>query len=405
MTEIYKRQLEKEEADRRVMLDALNETKRVVELRRNFLSLLAREVKEPLQFINTELRKPELTQKNRCEMKSASRYVLEIIRNMTEYERIEQGKIRIENHSFSLEKLMQDLLKEWKQKAKNIGIDLKSHMDIRWDEHYGDMMHFRQVVDNIIGNCLMNSEVGGTLYIHGEVQEREHGVNFFSMVFEDKGIPIEEEYFGREYPIDKINKRVDWKREEGTQYTTFSLMLARRMTELLSGTMLLHRKKENINVIKLEVPFQREIKETVVSIDLPEEQLPKEDMFAAYHIFVVGRDDADSDLTGACLRVNGAVVDVAHRGEEALRRWKNYEGDPFDAILLEGYLPDMEYLEFVRKFRQIKKGITIPIFVMVDDIRQESIYASMKGGVNGFLKKPLNLKRFQQMLDMYYQPL
>lgn len=403
MHEVYKRQLEKEEADRRVMEEALNEAKSMVELRRNFLAFLAREVKEPLQFINTTLRNRKLTGKECGQMQSASGYVLEIIRNLTDYERIERGKIRIENQSFSVKETIQDLLEEWTPKAESVGIRLESHLKIGFDEHFGDVTHLRQIADNMIGNSIMNAETGSTLRLYVEVGEHSRGFSFLSLILEERGIPIEQEYFGREYPIDKINTRVDWKREDGTLCTTFSLMLARRMAELLNGTLLLERREENINVIKLELPFQHGEAAPLESIDLSEEEMRGQAWFGGYQIFVVEREDADCDRMGARLRVNGAVVDVAYRGEEALGRWEKYESAFFDMVLVEGYLPDMEYIEFVRRFRQLERTDTIPVFVIVDDIRQESIRTSMREGVNGFLKKPLNLKRLQQMLDTFYQ--
>lgn len=397
------RYIKQEEADRRVMAAALGEAKEMVELRRNFLTLLAREVKGPVQFIHTSLHRQEMTDHSLAQMQAASRYILEIIQNLADYERIEQGIIRPENRSFSLNQTMRDILGEWESRAIRMGIALEYSLDFRWDMHFGDADHFRQIVDNIIGNSLMNTETGRKLNVWGSVEERRGGVSSLLLVFEDQGVPIQDQFFGREYPIDQLNNRVDWKREEGLICTTFSLMLARRLAEFLGGHLTLERRGEDVNVIRLELPFQREVGASVSQMEGKRELVSRQAMLDRYHILVVQKQDADSEMVGVSLRVNGAGVDVAETGREGLERWKDYEEKIFDAVLAEEYLPDMDVTSFVSEFRQLKGTDTIPVFVLTDDIRQESVCAGMKQGVNAFVKKPLDLKRLQQMLDAYYR--
>lgn len=403
MHKFRKRHLEQEEADRRVMAVALNETKEMVELRRNFLALLAREVKGPVQFINTSLNRQEIAEHTLAEMQYASQYILEIIQNMTDYERIEQGVIRPENSSFSLNDTMKDILQDWKSRAARMGMVLEYSLNLRWDRHFGDKVHFRQIVDNIIGNSLMNSEEGSKLIIWGSMEQRRGGINFLSLVFEDQGVPVEDEYFGREYPINQLNNRVDWKREEGLICTTFSLMLARRLAELLGGRMVLKRREDSENIIRLELPLQREEGTPVDKMDWREENLSPKAALDRYHILVVQREEPDDELVGVSLRVNGAGVDVAGTGKEGLERWKSCEVKKFDAVLVEAYLPDMDYITFVKAFRQLEGTASIPVFVLTEDIRQESVCTSMEEGVNAFLNKPLDLKRLQQMLEIYFR--
>ncbi len=402
MHEMRMVQLKREDADRRVMAAALKEAKGMIEIRRNFLAILAREVKGPVQFIHSSLRKPEITDRELAELQYASHYILEIIQNMTEYERVDQGKVRVENQSFSMESTMQNLVDLWTSRLERAGMMLDYSFHFPWDEYYGDEIHFRQIVDNIMGNCLMNSEEGSKLKLWGNVDERNQHICFLSLVFEDRGVPIESEYFGRKYPLDRVNMRVDWKRAEGTYCTTFSLVLARRLAEMLGGRLELDR-RQSVNVIKLTLPFQRGEREGAGSVILQEEILSREAALDQYRILVVERKDASSDLVGARLKVNGAKVDVAYTGKEGLERWKSYAARPFDAILVEGYLPDMDYIAFARAFRQQKETRFVPVIVMVDDMRQENICTSMEEGINAFLEKPLDIRRLQQLLDIYYR--
>lgn len=403
MHEFRTRQLQLEDADRKIMEAALNEVKGTVEVRRNFLAILAREVQGPMQFLYTSLRKSEITKDMLEEMQYASHYVLQIIQNMSEYEKIEQGKIRVENRSFSLGDTMDSILDVWVPRARHVGMELECNLNFRWDAYFGDEVHFRQVLNNIIGNCVKIAEPNSKLRIWGNVEDQGGGTSCISLMFEDRGFPIEESYFGRAYPMDVINDKTDWKIPEGASFTTFSLVLARRITELLGGHLHLSRRGDDINIISLELPFQRAGEPcTKKGVELLEEDMPREAVLDSYNILVVEREDADSNLVGARLKINGAQVDVAYTGKEGLELWKSYAADVFDVVLVEGYLPDMDYVTFARTFRHQKGAADIPVFVMVEDIRQESIHTSVESGINAFLKKPLELKRLQQMLDAYY---
>lgn len=403
MHEFRTRQLQLEDADRKIMEAALHEVKGTVEIRRNFLAILEREIQGPMQFLYRSLRRSDGLDEEREEMQYASHYVLQIIQNMSEYEKIEQGKVRVENRSFLLRDTIEAVLDVWEPRARHVGIELECNFNFKWNAYFGDEAHFRQILNNIIGNCVKIAEPGSKLRIWGNMEDRGGRMSLLSLMFEDRGFPIEETYFGRAYPTDVINDKTDWKTQEGASFTTFSLVLARRITELLGGHLKLSRRGEDANLIHLELPFQREGESCSGNeVEVLREETPREAKLDPYKILVVEREDADSNLVGARLKLNGAQVDVAYTGKEGLELWNSYETDAFDVILAEGYLPDMDYVTFVRKFRQLRGTAGIPVFVMVEDIRQESVHTGIEIGMNAFLKKPLELKRLQQMLDAYY---
>ena len=401
--ELHLVQLKEEDADRKVMASALKEAKDMVEMRRNFLAILAREVKAPVQFISSTLRKPQIPESTLSEMRYASHYILEIIQNMTEYERIEQGKVRVENQIFSLESMMQNVIDVWMPRSRRAGAQIEYSFDFQRDPYYGDEKHLRQIVDNVLGNSLMYSEPDNRIRVWGTVEERANNIHQLSLVLEDRGFPVQEDYFGRAYPLDRVNTRVDWKREEGIYCTTFSLVLARRLAELLGGRLELSRRGQNTNMIKLEIPLQKGREGSVQSLSLEKDSLLQEAVLNGYRILVVERENAVNDMVGVRLKVSGAQVDVAYTGKEGLELWNSYAAEPFDAVLVEGYLADMDYVGVARAVRKREGSGTVPLFVMVDEIRQESISTSMQEGVNAFLEKPLELVRLQQMLEAYYR--
>ena len=146
----------------------------------------------------------------------------------------------------------------------------------------------------------------------------------------------------------------------------------------------------------MEIPLQKGREGSVQSLSLEKDSLLQEAVLNGYRILVVERENAVNDMVGVRLKVSGAQVDVAYTGKEGLELWNSYAAEPFDAVLVEGYLADMDYVGFARAFRKREGASTVPLFVMVDEIRQESISTSMQEGVNAFLEKPLELRYSKQ---------
>ena len=75
MHELRLIQLKEEESNRRLMATALKEAKDMVEMRRNFLAILTREVMAPVQYVSAELYKQENLQERIGEIRTAAEYV------------------------------------------------------------------------------------------------------------------------------------------------------------------------------------------------------------------------------------------------------------------------------------------------------------------------------------------
>lgn len=403
MHELRLIQLKEEESNRRLMATALKEAKDMVEMRRNFLAILSREVKAPIQFVSTALHKQNIGSEQSKEVRTAAQYVLEVIDSMTEYEKIEQGKMVKENNAFSLVKLIQDVVAVWKEKMEQAGVVFEASFDFNGELCYGDEKRIIEIFDNILGNCLLNSEEDASVRVWGAVEKRGDDQFQLSVMFEDFGLPVDDSSFGRNYLLDSVNTRMDWKRKEGIYCTTFSLVLARRMAEFLGGRLEMSRRGGSVNVIKLELPLKKGWSDTVTQLEPRPELFTNEVSLKGYKILVVEPQNEESDMIGVRLRVCGAQVDVAYSGKEGLELWDSYVAEPFDVVLVDGYSIDMKYEDFALEFRSRERAKKVALFVLVDEIRQESIETSIQTGINAFLEKPLHVKRFLQLIEAFYR--
>lgn len=403
MHELRLIQLKEEESNRRLMAAALKEAKDMVEMRRNFLAILSREIKAPVQYVSTELHKQDIGEKKMGEIRTASQYVLEVIDSMAEYEKIEQGKVVEENNAFSLISLVREVVTVWTERMNQAKLTLEASFDVDWEYYYGDEKRIVQIFDHILGNCLLNSEEQNQVRVWGTVEKRGDDQFQLSVMFEDWGLPMDDSSFGRNYLSDSVNTRMDWRRKEGIYCTTFSLVLARRLAEFLGGRIELSRRGGNVNVMKLELPLKKGWTDTVKQLEPKTELFSNEVSLKGYKILVIEPQNKESDMVGIRLRVCGAQVDVAYSGKEGLELWDSYVAEPFDVVLVDAYSIDMDYEDFAIEFRSRQRAKKVPLFVMVDEIRRVSIETSIQTRINAYLEKPLQIKRFLQLVEAFYR--
>lgn len=403
MHELRLIQLKEEESNRRLMAAALKEAKDMVEMRRNFLAILSREIKAPVQYVSTELHKQDIGEKKMGEIRTASQYVLEVIDSMAEYEKIEQGKLVEENNAFSLISLVREVVTVWTERMNQAKLTLEASFDVDWEYYYGDEKRIVQIFDHILGNCLLNSEEQNQVRVWGTVEKRGDDQFQLSVMFEDWGLPVDDSSFGRNYLSDSVNTRMDWRRKEGIYCTTFSLVLARRLAEFLGGRIELSRRGGNVNVMKLELPLKKGWTDTVKQLEPKTELFSNEVSLKGYKILVIEPQNKESDMVGVRLRVCGAQVDVAYSGKEGLELWDSYVAEPFDVVLVDAYSIDMDYEDFAIEFRSRQRAKKVPLFVMVDEIRRVSIETSIQTRINAYLEKPLQIKRFLQLVEAFYR--
>lgn len=393
---IHEEQLKTEDANKRILASAINEGRTTMEIRRNFAAMLSRELHAPLAYVNEQIHKKDM---NMEEVRDAVVYMQKVIQNISHYEQLEQGQVRFENKLFELDELLWDVFHTWKERLDRDAVNISYRLDLTWKYYYGDAAHLIQCLNHVIGNCVVASEGKGTIDIWGSDEDQGDGISHLNLVLEDTGIPVNENFFGRAYSIKDIDNQSLWKKGYNRMGTCFSLIVARKIIELLGGSIRLHRKEEKRNIIEITLPFQRSqnMREKARPVTTTEETLRDVD-FSGYSLLVL----ENTQLLGPNLKLKNARVDVASSGKEGIKRWLSYSPYYFDAILVEGNLPDMDYLYFAEQLRSqdAADAATIPILAMADMVGQQRMRQGMCRGVNAVLGRTIDFGKLKQILDV-----
>jgi two-component system OmpR family response regulator len=110
------------------------------------------------------------------------------------------------------------------------------------------------------------------------------------------------------------------------------------------------------------------------------------DVTPSGRILVVDDEPSIVDSVATVLRYEGFEVDVAHSGRVALQKAQD---NPFDLIVLDVMLPDLDGLEVTRRIRA--NGMDVPILFLTAKSEVEDRVAGLTVGADDYVAKPFSL--------------
>ncbi len=107
-------------------------------------------------------------------------------------------------------------------------------------------------------------------------------------------------------------------------------------------------------------------------------------------ILVVEDDTRVAQFIGRGLREEGHQVDVCETGEQAVEQGTS---QPYDLLLLDWMLPDLDGLSVLRKWRN--SGVTEPVIMLTARTGVESTVLALDSGADDYIEKPFS---FEELL-------
>ncbi len=114
--------------------------------------------------------------------------LIKLVEELLDFSKYQGGKMEIELETIDIEKFLQDVVNQFRVKAREKNIDLSLEIFNELEEIKGDKSRLKQVLINIIENSLKFTKKGGNIKIKGAKYE-----DFVSIEIEDDGEGIEKE--------------------------------------------------------------------------------------------------------------------------------------------------------------------------------------------------------------------
>ena len=306
-----------------------------------------------------------------------------LIDDVLDLSKIEAGRMELRYEEFDLNTILTEVAETIAPLASEKKLQVKTTVASGVTSVRLDRTKYKQILTNLASNAVKFTPVGGTVEIAVEPADPQH----FVTRVRDTGIGIAPSNLERIFESFRQVEDGTTRRYGGTG---LGLAIARRLTELMNGTIRAESKlgKGATFVVTLPVASEQEA-QAVAATETPEAE------GAATDPVILAIDDDPEvilllrdSLAAARFRVVGALD--ANRGLELARMLK-----PF-AITLDIMMPEKDGWEVLKDLKADPDLVDIPVLIM-SIVSERALGFSL--GVTDYLVKPVDRKVLIDVLE------
>ncbi|WP_192821173.1 response regulator [Rufibacter sp. LB8] len=372
---------------------AKDEALSMAQVKEQFLANMSHEIRTPMNGIlglTEVLSKTNLNDQQREYLKAintSANNLMVIINDLLDFSKIEAGKITLEIIPFDLRQLIKQLLDILDIRAKERKNSLKLLLDDDIPQFVeGDPFRLSQILNNLIGNAIKFTE-NGTIKLSVEVLSAQDGQFELEFTVRDSGIGIQKENL--ETIFEKFTQGSnDTTRKFGG--TGLGLSIAKELIEVQGGSISVQSEAGVGSTFTFALPFKKVTQqpEPVSATDQPSPpaQTGKYHHLRHARLLLAEDNPINQMLVQKVLGDQEIKLEVVNNGLEAV---EILEQQPFDLVLMDMQMPEMDGYEAMRHIRQQQAPLkNIPIIALTAHASQGEADRCLDAGADSYVSKP-----------------
>lgn len=355
-----------------------------------FLSIMSHEIRTPMNAVigTTNLLLTEDPRPEQLEylntLKFSGENLLAIINDILDYNKIEAGKLELNNSRFNLHQLIQKIKQSFHSKVAEKQLTLDVIIDETIPEMVtGDAMRLSQVMNNLLSNAVKFTHTGGvSIKLEKELINNANVTVKFTVT--DTGIGISADSFNIVFDPFMQDKQVINNDYGGTG---LGLAITKRLVELHNSTISVESELSKGTSFAFSITFNIASNHTASKAIGYQPVTPS----VAGHVLdltgmkILVVDDNKMNLMIATrfLKKWNAEVDEALNGEIAVNMVNN---NSYNLIIMDLQMPVMDGFEATAIIK--KSHPDIPIIALTADAMPETHNKAFEAGMSDYLTKP-----------------
>ncbi len=369
---------------------AKESAERASEAKVQFLSTITHELRTPLYAVTglTHLLLEESPTPNQKEhlnsLKFSGEYLLSLINNILDLNKLEANKVELESTSFNLKKRINDVLIALGKSAKDRNNKLRYDFDDSIPAKLkGDPLKVSQILINLIGNSIKFTQ-NGVISIRVKPISRIENKIVLNFEIEDNGVGISEKK--QQTIFENFTQgSVQINRKFGG--TGLGLSIVKNLLSLMGSEIKLESKLGKGSRFLFDLKF--EIYEDKSTDYLEESKKIDYNTLVDKHILIVEDNKINQLITRKILEKSKIKCDVADNGDIAVNKARE---SSFDLILMDIHMPGISGIEATKQIREFDKEI--PIIALTAVTLDDNLDEFYDNGFNDIIPKPYKTEEF-----------
>jgi signal transduction histidine kinase/DNA-binding NarL/FixJ family response regulator len=324
----------------------VTERARLEQTKSDFVATASHELRSPLTsikgFVELLSRSNDLPERERefvdVILQSTDRLV-DLVNDLLDVARLEAGKMEVHPRLFEIGEILREVatLMGPRLAAKDQRLDL--HVPPGLPRALADPARVRQIVSNLVSNAHLYTDAGGRLSVSARPEDGNVAV-----AISDNGRGMSQE------ELDHIWDRFV-RREDGAGGTGLGLSIVRSLVDVQGGSIDVTSEPGSGTTFTVHLPAEPD----------PEGTESPRTAIKGKRVLIVDDEPAIAALVAEQLRPFEVETEVAHSGDEALRRLGEEE---FDAMTLDVLMPERSGLDVLRAVRADPKLRRTPVVIV-----------------------------------------
>ena len=398
-----KQELEKDEEYKRELLITAKRAEASNRAKTEFLQRMSHDIRTPINGIRGMVNMAdhyaddmEKQTEYRTKVKEASNLLLELVNDVLDMSKLESGEVVLEESPFNLSSIFREVFGVIEQMAAEQNIRIVwEKKEIIYQDLIGSPGYVKRVMMNILSNAVKYNRENGQIYVSCiEIPSEQPEMTTMEFVCRDTGVGMSDEF--QKHIFEPFAQEHTGSRTKFAG-TGLGMPITKKLVEKMGGTITFESKKGIGTTFVIQIPFKIDM-----DSDKGKEQtdVSDEKSIKGLHILLTEDNELNMEIAEFMLQNEGADVEKAWNGQEAVELFKKSEPGEFDVILMDIMMPVMNGYEAAKMIRSLDRedAKTIPIIAMTANAFTEDRIKAKAAGMNAHIAKPIDSKKIEDTL-------